>query len=103
MGFLGYVECDNCNHYTTFNNPDDIKIWYHPDDSRPLAQVKCSRCSNIVEARIDFDHMKNFRMRGCSIMDLNDLHSENPLTEQEIDSWIKSDRIEAEISDNGLT
>lgn len=90
MGFIGYMECDSCEHYVHINSPDEIKIWYHPDDVRPLAEVKCSNCGETVSSRIDFDHMKNFRMRGCVISDWNDKFADEPLTEEMIDDWAKN-------------
>jgi hypothetical protein len=86
MGYLGYVECKACGTYTYINNPNQVKIWYHPDDSKSLAQVECS-CGNVVENRISYEHMVNFRRRGCSIMEWNDRFMEKPLTEQNIDEW----------------
>lgn len=89
MGFLGYVECDNCEHFVHFNEPDQIKIWYHPDDARPLAEVNCPKCGHTTKSRIDGDHVHNLRMRGCVISDWNDKFADDPLTEGMIDEWAK--------------
>jgi hypothetical protein len=87
MGFLGYVDCDNCEHFVHFNNPDEIKIWFHPDDPRSLAEVTCPVCGHTTEGRIDFDHMSNLRRRGCVVSELNNKFE--PLTEEMIDEWVK--------------
>ena len=96
MGFIGYVECDSCDHYVHINEPNDIKIWYHPDDPQPLAEVDCPKCGETVQSRIAFDHMRNFRMRGCVIKDWNDRFEDTPLTEELIDKWAENDHAELE-------
>lgn len=98
MGFLGYVECKECNKYHYVNSPEEIKIWYHPDDTQPLAEVNCSSCGSLIQQRIGFDHMANFKMRGCSISNWNDRFEDNPLTEEMIDEW-DEDKIGAELEE----
>jgi hypothetical protein len=94
VGYLGYVECDNCTKYVYINSPSDIAIWYHPDDPKPLAEAKCVECGHTVVSRIDFIEMANFRKRGCIVKDYNDKFSS--LTEQMIDEWDNT-AIEAEL------
>lgn len=83
--YIGYLECDNCSEFFYIKKPDDIKIWFHPDDPQPLCESTCGNCNHVVSARIDFDHMANFKRRGCVIRDWNDRFG--PLTEEEIDGW----------------
>ena len=85
MGYLGYVECDECGKYTYINKPEEVKIWFHPDDAKALAEVDCVNCGVTVESKISFDHVQNFKRRGCTIMGLNDRYA--PLTEEFIDEW----------------
>lgn len=85
VGYIGYAECDNCFKFVYYNDPSQIDIWYHEDDPCVLAEVKCTFCGHIVVSRIAYDHMANFRRRGCVLKDLNDKFP--PLTEQEIDEW----------------
>lgn len=85
MGYIGYLECDNCSKIVYITKPSEIEIWFHPDDPRPLCEAKCTNCGEMVSSRIDHDHMANFKRRGCSVRDLNDKFP--PLTEEEIESW----------------
>lgn len=85
MGFLGYLECDNCDSYVYLNKPEDINVWFHPDDPRPLAEALCPKCGNTVSSRIPHDHMANFKRRGVIIRDFNDKFE--PLTEEMIEAW----------------
>lgn len=82
--FIGYIECDSCGKFVHISNPDDIYIWAHPDDPRPLAQATCP-CGSKVTSRIDRDHMINFKKRGCKIRDYSERFE--PLTEEAIDDW----------------
>jgi hypothetical protein len=94
VGYLGYVECDNCTKYVYIDSPADIQIWYHPDDPKPLAEAICNDCGHVITSRIDFLEMANFRKRGCIVRDFNDKFP--PLTEQMIDEW-DDEAIEAEL------
>jgi hypothetical protein len=94
MGYLGYLECDNCLKFVYINSPADIHIWYHPDDPKPLAEASCGECGHTVSSRIDFIEMANFRKRGCLIRSFGDKFS--PLSEQMIDEWDDA-AIEAEL------
>lgn len=85
MGFLGYVQCDDCDRFVYIKKPTDIVIWFHPDDPRPLCEVTCPSCNKLVASRIDFDHMANFRRRGVTIRDFNDKFE--ALSEQMIEEW----------------
>lgn len=96
VGYLGYVECDNCTKYVYIDSPSDIAIWYHPDDPKPLAEVTCTECDHLTVSRIDFHEMINFRKRGCVVKSLNEKFS--PLTEKMIDEWDDA-AIEAELFD----
>jgi hypothetical protein len=94
MGYIGYLECDNCSSFVYIKKPDDVQIWYHPDDPRPLCEAKCTKCNTLVSSRIDFDHMANFKRRGCAVKDFNDKFA--PLTEADIDAWDDAE-IDAEL------
>ena len=83
--YIGYVECEKCKTITYINKPKQIKIWAHPDDEFPLAQVQCSKCKEKVEKRLTWDHVSNFRKRGCKILSLNEKFDK--ITEEEIDAF----------------
>jgi phage FluMu protein Com len=85
VAYIGYLECDNCNHFVHIKNPDELTIWYHPDDSRSLASVKCPKCKHTTESRIEYDDMANFKIKGCKVKDFGDKFV--PLTEELIDEW----------------
>lgn len=85
MSYIGYLECDNCNSFVYIKKPGDVKIWFHPDDPRPLTEAACPKCNHVVSSRIDYEHMRNFVKRGCKLSDFNERFS--PLTEDEIDAW----------------
>ena len=82
---IGYVECDDCGAFTYLCRADEITIWYHPDDPKPVAEAYCAACDSVVSARIDFDHMANFKRYGCKVVSLH--HKFEELTEEAIDEW----------------
>jgi hypothetical protein len=69
--YIGFVECEKCSTITYINKPKEVKIWHHPDDDMPITQVKCKKCGMLVEQRITWDHVSNFRKRGCKILPLS--------------------------------
>lgn len=85
VAYIGYVECDNCDQYVYIKDARDLKIWFHPDDPKPLSEIECTNCHTLVQSRISWEHMVNFRRRGCKVTDLNERFT--PLTEEEIENW----------------
>lgn len=83
--YIGFVECDKCKHVTYINKTKQIKIWAHPDDEYPIAQVTCVKCKNKVETKLTWDHVSNFRKRGVKVLSLSEKFTK--ITEKEIDDF----------------
>ncbi len=83
--FVGFIEC-TCSTYVYLDKAKDVKIWHHPDDVYPLAEVNCPTCKSLISCRITWDHVANFRQRGVKIRELNDKFK--PITEEEISEFM---------------
>ena len=87
MAYLGYLEC-SCGKYTYITRPQDIVIWFHPDDGA-RAQTTCFYCGDIIRDKIGQDHYNNFIRLGCTISDFNGMFT--ALTEEMVDEWDMSE------------
>lgn len=86
VAYIGTIECTACGKYTYIQNTNEVTIWYHPDDDKPLCEVSCTNCKKKVSTRLTWDHVANFKKRGCKILDFGDRFP--PLSDKEIDEFV---------------
>ena len=83
--YIGFLNCTKCKDVTYISRPEDIKIWAHPDDELPLIEAKCSKCKHKIETRLSWEHVVNFRKRGCKVLTFNEKFT--AFTDKDIDEF----------------